>query len=229
MANGARGSSSFTARSRRSPGSTRRLSSIIRQADRSPRRRNSIRQQQGKQHATRQYDEPGPDDGSRRGQRGARAIHQRISHQGAACLARHGSAGARRRLRPAGLCAQSRPGRQAPHRQQRQGPRRDRRAGAGFVRADRHRESRHLPHARGQRAHQHLHSWRRLARQPRRRLCVPGGALRQCRRALRHPRLHQCRRSRRQPVPDGRAGAARGGVGLSQCQDASAAIRTASI
>ncbi len=70
-----------------------------------------------------------------------------------------------------------------------------------------------------QRAGQRLHPWRRLARQPRRRLRVPGGAVRQCGRALRRPRLHQRRRSGRQPVSDGRTGAARGGLGLSQRQD----------
>ena len=37
--------------------------------------------------------------------------------------------------------------------------------------------------------------------------------------ALRHPRLHQCRRRRRQPVPDDRAGAARGRLGLQECQE----------
>jgi hypothetical protein len=39
-----------------------------------------------------------------------------------------------------------------------------------------------------------------LARQPRRRLCVPRRTIRDGGGALRHSRLHQCRRCRRQPV-----------------------------
>ena len=101
-------------------------------------------------------------------------------------------------------------------RQQRQGARGHRRARAPRLRAERDREARHLPHQAGERAGEHLHPRRRMARQPRRRLRVPGRAVREGGRALRHPRLHQCRRRRRQPVPDDRAGAARGRLGLQE-------------
>ena len=47
--------------------------------------------------------------------------------------------------------------------------------------------------------------------------------------ALRHSRLHQCRRRRRQPVPHGRAGAARGRLGLQECQELRRRSRTGSI
>ena len=54
-----------------------------------------------------------------------RAVRARATagRERTAGLARHGPAGARRRLRPDGLCAEPRAGRQAPRRQQRQGAR----------------------------------------------------------------------------------------------------------
>ena len=67
------------------------------------------------------------------------------TRQRAARLARHGPAGARRRLRSDRLCAQSRSGRQAPHRQQRHDARGHRRAAARRLRSERDREARHLP------------------------------------------------------------------------------------
>ena len=135
---------------------------------------------------------------ARQSPRAAPRSRSGAAHEGAAGLARHGPAGARRRLRPAGLCAQSRPGRQAPR-----SPTATRR-GRSSARPNEWPTGR--PRSRsststapsGQCAGQHLHSRRRMARQPRRRLRVPGRAVRQGGRALRHPRLHQCRRRRRQ-------------------------------
>ena len=109
-----------------------------------------------------------------------------------------------------------------------QGARRHRRAAARRVRPDRDRESSTStgPARPNAPINIFIHggAWRANRG---RRLRVPGGAVRQCRRALRHPRLHQCRRRGRQPVPDGRAGAARGRLGLQQRRSRSAAIPTA--
>ncbi len=137
--------------------------------------------------------------------------------EGSQGVARHGPAGARRRLRPDRLRAQPRPGGQAPHRQQRAHARHSRRAAARRLRAEpRSSSSTSTVPRTPECAGQHLHPRRRVARQPRRRLRLPGGAVRRCGRALRRARFHQCRRRGRQPVPDGRAGAARGRLGLQE-------------
>ena len=67
-----------------------------------------------------------------------------------------------------------------------------------------------------ERADQHLHSWRGVARGLAKDSGVSGRAVRPRRRTLRGARLHQRDRGQRQPHADGRAGAPRGCVGLSQ-------------
>ena len=70
-----------------------------------------------------------------------------------------------------------------------------------------------------QRTDQHLHSWRRVARRPRQRLRVPSRAIRARGRALRSARLYYREGRRRQPDADGRTGASRGCLGVSQRPD----------
>ena len=162
--------------------------------------------------------------------RAGAALAQPAARQGPARLARHGPAGARRRLRPDGLCAQPRPGRQAPRLPTATGRApSSARPSASPMGRPRSRGSTSTAPSDGECTGQYLHSRRRVARQSCRRLCLPGRAVREGGRALRHPRLHQCRRRRRQPLPDGRAGAPRGRLGLPERQDRSAAIPTGSI
>ena len=112
----------------------------------------------------------------------------------------HGPEGARRRLRPGGLCAEPRHRHQALHSQQRAGARAPRRAEAFLLRSDLVRGARRVHRQAPERADHDLHPRRRMARRQASQyhylaeLFLNAGA--QYRRAG----LHQCRRRRRQPA-----------------------------
>ena len=137
---------------------------------------------------------------------------------GPAGLARHGPEGARRRLRPGGLCAEPRPGAQAQPVQQRPRARAARCAEAPRLWHGRGREARPVRDVEAQCADQHLHPRRRLASASGEGLCVHGRDDRARRRPLDRPRLRRRRGDPGQSAADGRPGAPRGGLGLQECE-----------
>ena len=148
--------------------------------------------------------------------------------EGPAGLARHGPEGARRRLRPDGLCAEPRPGAQAQHVQQRPRARAARRAEAARLRPDADRAARSVRDRKAERADQRVHPRRRLAAARGEGLRLHGRDVRARRRALDRARLRRRRGHQGRSAADGRSGAARAWPGSTRTPRASAAIRTAS-